>query len=62
MIPQQSLQGSLSLRLIREFFVSDDDQFGALKPISNREFYSVLAMLIAGLALLAVTIGPLKII
>ena len=62
MITRQSLSGPLSFRSLRGFIVSDREASEELQPITNREFLSVLSMLIVGLLLLAVTIGPLKIL
>jgi hypothetical protein len=62
MIRQQSVPDLFAFQLVREFLISDDDQFEELEPIGDKEFYSVLAMLIAGVVLLALTIGPIAII
>lgn len=48
--------------LIREFFESDDDQFEDLQPIGSKEFYSILGLLLGGVAILALTIGPFAIV
>lgn len=58
MIKRQSIQEPFAFWLIREFMASKEDASEDLRPISNREFYSILAMLVAGVAALALTIGP----
>ena len=62
MIRQQSVPEPFVFQLVREFLVSDDDRIEELEPIGDKEFYSVLAMLIAGVVLLALTIGPIAVI
>jgi len=62
MIQRQSVPAPFSFRMIREFLVSDEELFGEMKPIGNREFYTILAMVIGAVLLLAVTIGPLAIV
>ena len=62
MIRRQSIQQPSWWELVRESFISDDDQFDELKPIGDKEFYSVLAILVAGVVLLALTIGPIAIL
>jgi hypothetical protein len=62
MINRQSIPEPFAFWLIREFLTSHEYESEDLKPIDNKEFYSVLAMLIAGIAVLAVTIGPFAIL
>jgi hypothetical protein len=62
MIRQQSVPRPFAIRLVREFLISDDEQFEELEPIGDREFYSILAMLIVGVVLLALTIGAIAVI
>jgi len=62
MVRRHSVAQPLAFRLIEEFFISDDDEFEESKPISNKEFYSILAMLIVGVVVLAVTIGPFALV
>ncbi len=47
--------------LIRDVLFSEEDQHEDLQPVGDREFYSILTILIAGLAIMAFTIGPLAI-
>ena len=47
--------------LLREVFFSVEDQREELQPVSDREFYSILTILVAGLATIALTIGPLAV-
>ncbi len=58
--PANSSQ-SFGLSLTDLFLGGDEDQFEELRPISGKEFYSALAILVAGLAAIALTIGPLGI-
>jgi hypothetical protein len=58
MIKRQSIQEPFAFWLIREFLTSEEDAAEELRPITNREFYSILAMLVAGVAVLGLTIGP----
>jgi hypothetical protein len=62
MIIRQTVPEPFAFWLIREFLTSDEDKSEDLQPIDNKEFYSVLAMLIAGVAVLALTIGPFAIL
>ncbi len=62
MIRQQSVPEPFALQLVRDFLISDDGQFEEVEPIGDKEFYSILAMLIAGVVLLALTIGPIAVI
>ena len=59
---RQVIQERFAFWLVREFLTSEDEQFTNLEPISNKEFYSVLGLLIAGVAVLALTIGPFAIV
>ena len=49
------------LSLTRLFEGAGEDHFEDLRPIEDKQFYSVLAILVAGLAAIALTIGPLAI-
>ena len=49
------------LSLTHLFEGADEDHFEDLRPIEDRQFYSILAILVAGLAAIALTIGPLAI-
>jgi hypothetical protein len=62
MIRRQSAPEPFVFWLIREFLATKEDASEDLQPISSKEFYSVLGMLFAGILLLAVTIGPFKIL
>jgi hypothetical protein len=46
----------------KPFPLAEEDTSEDLRPIGDKEFYSTLAMLIAGLVLLALTIGPFAIV
>jgi len=61
MINRQTVPEPFAFWVIREFITSDEAASEDLKPIDSKEFYSVLAMLIAGVAVLALTIGPFAI-
>ena len=61
MINRQTVPEPFAFWLIREFLTSDEDASEDLKPIEDKEFYSMLGMLIAGVAVLALTIGPFAI-
>jgi hypothetical protein len=62
MIKRQVLSEPFAFWLIREFLSGEEESFDELKPIGGREFYSVLAMLLAAVAVIALTIGPLSIL
>lgn len=62
MFNRQTVPEPFAFWLIREFLTSDEDELEDLRPMDNKEFFSVLAMLIAGIAVLAVTIGPFAIL
>jgi hypothetical protein len=62
MIKRQSIQEPFAFWLVRAFLPSEEDVSEDLRPISDKEFYAVLAMLIAGVAALALTIGPFAIL
>ncbi len=62
MINRQSVQEPFAFWLIREFLASDENGLEDLQPIDDKEFYSVLAMLITGVVVLALTIGPFAIL
>lgn len=47
--------------LLQQFPGSPEEELDHLQPIGNREFYSVLTLLAAGLVTIALTIGPLAI-
>ncbi len=47
--------------LVRQFLSSPDEELEDLKPVDDKEFYSILGMLLAGLAAIALTIGPFAI-
>ncbi len=46
----------------KPFPLSGEDESEDLLPIGDTEFYATLAMLIAGVAVLALTIGPFAIL
>ena len=48
--------------LIREIFGDEEEQVEDLKPIEDKEFYAILGMLLAGVLVLALTIGPFAIV
>ena len=62
MINPQSVSEPFSFWFIREFLTSENDRTEETKPIDDKEFYSVLAMLFAGVVILALTIGPFAIV
>ena len=62
MLMRQSIMQPFSFKVIRDFFPPSEESFEELQPITNREFFSVLGMLVVGLLLLAVTIGPITIL
>jgi hypothetical protein len=61
MIKRNAYQEPFAFRLVREFLTTEEDQAEDLRPIGNKEFYTTLAMLVAGVAVLALTIGPFAI-
>jgi hypothetical protein len=61
-IRRQSIPEPSLFRLILEFLFSDEKRIEELEPIGDKEFYSILAMLITGIVLLAVTIGPFSLV
>lgn len=62
MIQQQSTAEHFAFWLVRTFLASAEDQSEDMRPISDKEFFAVLAMLIGGVLLLALTIGPFGIL
>ena len=62
MIKRQVISEPFAFWLIREFLSDEEEGWEELKPIGNKEFYSILAMLVAAVAVIALTIGPLSIV
>jgi hypothetical protein len=62
MISRQSVQEPLAFRLVREFLMSKTDESEDLRPIDDKEFYSAMALLTAGVIVLALTIGPFALV
>jgi hypothetical protein len=62
MINRQSVQEPFAFWLIRECLMSKTDESEELRPIDDKEFYSVMALLAAGVLVLALTIGPFALI
>ena len=62
MINPHSVKEPFAFWLIREFLAADEDGSEELQPIDDKEFYSVLGLLVAGIAILALTIGPLAVL
>jgi hypothetical protein len=62
MINRQSVQEPFAFWLIREFLTSKTDESEDLRPIDDKEFYSAIAILAAGVLFLALTIGPFALI
>jgi hypothetical protein len=61
MINRQSIRDPFAFWLSQEFLAVDEHESEDLKPIGDKEFYSVLAMLVTGVVVLALTIGPIAI-
>jgi hypothetical protein len=62
MINRQSVQEPFAFWLIREFLMSKTDESEELRPIDDKEFYSAMALMTAGVLVLALTIGPFALI
>ncbi len=62
MINRQSAQEPFVFMLIREFLTTKADESEESRPIDNKEFYSAMALLTAGVVILALTIGPFALI
>jgi hypothetical protein len=61
MIKRNVFSEPFAFWLTREFLATEEDQAEDLRPIGDKEFYSTLAMLVAGIVVLALTIGPFAI-
>jgi hypothetical protein len=59
MMRQESAPGSFGPWFAQQFLATDDDRFDDLRPIGDKEFYGALGILFAGVAAIALTIGPL---
>ncbi len=62
MIKRHVISEPFAFWLVREFLSGDAESLENLEPIGNKEFYSILAMLLAGVAAIAFTIGPFSIL
>ncbi len=62
MIKRQAISEPFAFWLIREFLGGEEESFEELTPVSDKEFYSILAMLVAAIAAIALTIGPFSIV
>ena len=58
MTEQKESTEPLVFCLIRQFLATEEDQMLDLQPITNKEFYSVLLILVLGIVILALAIGP----
>jgi hypothetical protein len=62
MINRQSIPEPFSLWFSREFLTAETNDSEDLLPIDNKVFYSELAMVVTGVIVLALTIGPFGIL
>ncbi len=62
MIKRHVLSQPFAFWLIQEFLSGDDEGLEELRPIGDKEFYAILAMLLAAVAAIALTIGPFSIV
>ncbi len=62
MINRQSIQEPFASGLVREFLASKTGENEYSRPIDDKEFYSAMAIVAAGVLILALTIGPFALI
>ena len=49
---------SFAFWVVRQFLATEEDRLLDLQPITNKEFCSVFFILVLGIVILALTIGP----
>ncbi len=62
MIKRQVLSQPFAFWLVQEVLSGEEETLEELKPIADKEFYAILAMLLAAIATIALTIGPFSIV
>ncbi len=62
MIRRQLLSQPFAFWLIQEFLSGEEETLEELTPIGDKEFYSILALLLAAVAVIALTISPFSIV